>query len=163
MIYEIGQLAEIIDGDRGKNYPQQNEFSNTGYCVFLNTGNVTASGFVFDNTQFISREKDESLRKGKLRRGDIVYTTRGTVGNAGYYSERIPFENIRINSGMVILRCRNQLVDTRFFYQILKSDHYRPYFKKFCTGSAQPQLPIKNFSMLYFWWIDTLGWKDLGC
>ena len=47
MKYIIGQLAEIIDGDRGKNYPQQHEFLEEVYCLFLNTGNVNATGFSF--------------------------------------------------------------------------------------------------------------------
>lgn len=149
MRYTIGQLAEIIDGDRGKNYPKQDEFYPQGYCVFLNTGNVTKEGLIFEENQFITKEKDEALRKGKLKRGDIVYTTRGTVGNAGYYNSNVPYENVRINSGMVILRANVEIVDARFLYQILKSEYYRPYFKQYCTGSAQPQLPIKNFSQIY--------------
>lgn len=149
MRYTIGQLAEIIDGDRGKNYPKQDEFYPQGYCLFLNTGNVTREGFIFEENQFVTKEKDEALRKGKLRRGDIVYTTRGTVGNAGYYNNRVPYENVRINSGMVILRANEEIIDARFLYQILKSEYYRPYFKQYCTGSAQPQLPIKNFSQIY--------------
>lgn len=149
MRYTIGQLAEIIDGDRGKNYPKQDEFYSQGYCLFLNTGNVTKEGLVFEENQFITKEKDEALRKGKLKRGDIVYTTRGTVGNAGYYNSNVPYENVRINSGMVILRANGEIVDARFLYQILKSEYYRPYFKQYCTGSAQPQLPIKNFSQIY--------------
>lgn len=149
MRYTIGQLAEIIDGDRGKNYPKQDEFYPQGYCLFLNTGNVTKEGLVFEENQFIIKEKDEALRKGKLKRGDIVYTTRGTVGNAGYYNSSVPYENVRINSGMVILRSNGEIVDARFLYQILKSEYYRPYFKQYCTGSAQPQLPIKNFSQIY--------------
>ena len=148
MRYTLGELAEIIDGDRGKNYPQQNEFFDSGYCLFLNTGNVTNHGFSFEQNQFITKEKCDILRKGKLQRGDIVYTTRGTVGNAAYYSEAVEYEHIRINSGMVIIRPNNDIVDTRFLYQILKSDYYRPFFKQFCTGSAQPQLPIKNFSKI---------------
>lgn len=149
MRYTIGQLAEIIDGDRGKNYPKQDEFYPQGYCLFLNTGNVTKEGLIFEENQFIMKEKDEALKKGKLKRGDIVYTTRGTVGNAGYYNSSVPYENIRINSGMVILRSNEEIVDARFLYQILKSEYYRPYFKQYCTGSAQPQLPIKNFSQIY--------------
>lgn len=149
MRYTIGQLAEIIDGDRGKNYPKQDEFYPQGYCLFLNTGNVTKEGLIFEENQFIMKEKDEALRKGKLKRGDIVYTTRGTVGNAGYYNSSVPYENVRINSGMVILRSNGKIVDARFLYQILKSEYYRPYFKQYCTGSAQPQLPIKNFSQIY--------------
>lgn len=145
MKYTMGQLAGIIDGDRGKNYPQQHEFLEEGYCLFLNTGNVTASGFSFESNQFISKEKCDLLRKGKLQRRDIVYTTRGTVGNAAFYADSVPYEHIRINSGMVIIRPNEDVVCTEFLYQILKSDCYRPYFKKYCTGSAQPQLPIKNF------------------
>ena len=148
MKYTIGELADIIDGDRGKNYPQQHEFLEEGYCLFLNTGNVTSSGFSFESNQFISKEKCDILRKGKLSRNDIVYTTRGTVGNAAFYSESVPYEHVRINSGMVIIRPNEEIVSTRFLYQILKSNYYRPYFKKYCTGSAQPQLPIKNFSKI---------------
>lgn len=148
MRLSIEQLAKIIDGDRGKNYPKQNEFFENGFCLFLNAGNVTKNGFIFDNNYFITKEKDALLKKGKLQRGDIVYTTRGTVGNAALYSDDILFENIRINSGMVILRCFNDVVDNRYLYQILKSEYFRPYFKKYCTGSAQPQLPIMTFSKI---------------
>lgn len=72
---------EIIDGDRGSNYPKQQDFAPIGHCLFLNAGNVTESGFNFSDCAFISSEKDAALRKGKLRRSDIVLTTRGTVGN----------------------------------------------------------------------------------
>ena len=112
---------EIIDGDRGKNYPKQGDFAPEGYCLFLNTGNVTENGFNFSRCSFIAEEKDNALRKGKLEREDVVLTTRGTVGNVAFYDERVPFKHIRINSGMVILRaeCRNIL--PKFLYFLLKA------------------------------------------
>ncbi len=67
----------IIDGDRGKNYPKKDEFFENGYCLFLNTKNVTNSGFAFTELNFITKEKDELLRKVKLKRYDLVLTTRG--------------------------------------------------------------------------------------
>ena len=42
------EVCEIIDGDRGKNYPTQEEFSDEGYCLFLNAKNVTSNGFSFE-------------------------------------------------------------------------------------------------------------------
>lgn len=34
---ELGQSSiQIIDGDRGKNYPKGRDFSPNGYCLFLN-------------------------------------------------------------------------------------------------------------------------------
>ena len=56
MKYTMGELAEIVDGDRGKNYPQQHEFQNDGYCLFLNTGNVTETGFSFEKEQEAEKE-----------------------------------------------------------------------------------------------------------
>ncbi|MBN1453657.1 MAG: N-6 DNA methylase [Anaerolineales bacterium] len=78
---------EIIDGDRGVNYPKKEDFSPTGYCLFLNTSNVRNGDFNFDNLQFIPKAKEDKLRKGRLQRNDIVLTTRGTVGNIALYDE----------------------------------------------------------------------------
>lgn len=51
---ELGAAPlEITDGDRGKNYPKQNEFSDSGHCLFLSTTNVTRGGFEFSDCQFI--------------------------------------------------------------------------------------------------------------
>ena len=38
---KIKDLFNIIDGDRGKNYPNEKDFYNQGYTLFLDTGNVT--------------------------------------------------------------------------------------------------------------------------
>ena len=50
MRYRLGDVAaKIIDGDRGKNYP--NEFTENGYCLFLSAKNVTSTGFSFKDKQ----------------------------------------------------------------------------------------------------------------
>ncbi len=140
----IEEAYEIIDGDRGVNYPKQDDFSNKGYCVFLNTGNVTTDGFNFDKVQYISMEKDKQLRKGKLSRGDIVFTTRGTVGNIAFYNNTIPYNIVRINSGMVLLRNKSYLSHPVFFCHLFRNPSMIRYYETFLSGTAQPQLPITN-------------------
>jgi type I restriction enzyme, S subunit len=139
---------EIIDGDRGINYPNQRDFTSSGYCLFLNAGNVTLGGFEFANLAFISKAKDEALRKGKLKRHDMVLTTRGTVGNVAYFADTVPFEQIRINSGMVILRTDSSKIVPRFLYLYLRSQLFQSQVQRLCTGSAQPQLPIRDISRI---------------
>ena len=90
---------------------------------------------------FISKEKDDVLRKGKLSRGDVVLTTRGTLGNLAFYTDDIPFEHIRINSGMVILRMKQELVNEVYFIEQFKMQ-LDDIKGKIASGSAQPQLPI---------------------
>ena len=138
---------EIIDGDRGKNYPKKEEFSNKGECVFLNAKNVTKKGFSFSEVQFISKEKDDLLRKGKLVRGDIVLTTRGTIGNIALYDDVIPYNNMRINSGMVIYRCGDTLYKP-FLINLYRSKYIIDQINEMQTGSAQSQLPIKIMNEL---------------
>ena len=141
------EVCEIIDGDRGKNYPTADEFFNEGYCLFLNAKNVTASGFNFDNCMFVSKEKDEALRKGKLSRGDVVLTTRGTLGNLAFYTDEIPFEHVRINSGMVILRMKKDVLDEVYFIEQFKMQ-LADIKEKIASGSAQPQLPISTMNKI---------------
>lgn len=138
---------EIIDGDRGKNYPKNNELTNSGYCLFLSAANVTKNGLQFSNNSFITKEKDALLRKGKLMPQDIVLTTRGTVGNVGFYSDDVPYPNMRINSGMVIIRPGEDF-DTMFLYQYLRSCYFRAQITQFQSGSAQPQLPISTLQKM---------------
>ncbi|CAG5362195.1 type I restriction-modification system, S subunit [Streptococcus pneumoniae] len=114
----IDNLFDIIDGDRGKNYPKSDELFSEEYCLFLNTKNVTKNGFSFDTKQFITKTKDKLLRKGKLERYDIVLTTRGTVGNVAYYDELIKYKHLRINSGMVILRPKTPNLNQKFACEI---------------------------------------------
>lgn len=140
-------LCNIIDGDRGTNYPSQKDFLDKGHCVFLNAGNVKKTGFDFLNPTYISKEKDEQLRKGKLERGDIVFTSRGTVGNSAFFSDAIRYENIRINSGMIILRAQNTY-QSCFLYRLIRSHEMSQAVESYTSGSAQPQLPIKDFSKI---------------
>lgn len=145
--WEIKEIKDtgisVIDGDRGKQYPNKSEFSSTGFCLFLNTGNIKGDSFDFTSCDFITEQKDSLLKKGKLRRRDIILTTRGTVGSIAYYSESIPFEDVRINSGMVIMRAGEDL-DSCYLYYLLKSPISKTQYLLYASGSAQPQLPIKD-------------------
>lgn len=143
----FGKAIDIIDGDRGVNYPKQEEFYLDGDCLFLNAGNVTQKGFDFSSCSYITKEKDAILRKGKLQHGDIVLTTRGTVGNVAFYNETMTFSEMRINSGMVILRNLGA-VSPEYIYTALRHEYLQKLMTLYASGSAQPQLPIKDMKRM---------------
>ena len=146
----LGDLVDFIDGDRGKNYPTFDEFTSTGYCLFLNASNVTFTGFNFDNCMFVSEEKDKLMNKGHLSPYDIVLTSRGTLGNVALYDKHIKYENVRINSGMLIIRPKTKRLSPYFIYALLKSSYMKAAIERFKSGSAQPQLPIKDLQKITF-------------
>ena len=143
----FGKAIDIIDGDRGVNYPKQEEFYPEGDCLFLNAGNVTTKGFDFSSCAYITKEKDTILRKGKLQHGDVVLTTRGTGGNVAFYNETMTFSEMRINSGMVILRNLG-VVSPEYIYTALRHEYLQKLMTLYASGSAQPQLPIKDMKRM---------------
>ena len=120
----------------------------TGHCLFLNAGNVTIDGFNFSSCVFISSDRDKQLRKGKLARHDVVLTTRGTIGNSAYFDEAVPYEQIRINSGMVVLRALKSALHPRYLYLFIRSKLFLTQVQALRTGSAQPQLPIRDIEKI---------------
>lgn len=135
---------KLIDGDRGKNYPKQSDFFDRSDCLFLSAKNVTKNGFEFTDCSYISMEKDHQLRAGKLERNDIVLTTRGTIGNLALYDESVSISNVRINSGMIILRPNTTVWNPRFLYFLLNSDLITQQISALTSGSAVPQLPARD-------------------
>lgn len=138
----------ITDGDRGKEYPKSTEFSDSGYCLFLSAKNVSKNGFSFSETQFISETKHKKLRKGIVNKGDIVLTTRGTVGQFAYYNAAFDYAAMRINSGMVTLNCSEAELSSDFFYALSKSSIIKKQIDSAAFGSAQPQLTVKIIKSL---------------
>ena len=143
----LSDIAKTIDGDRGKNYPKREEFSDTGFCLFLTAQNVRPYGWKFEKNSFITKEKDEILNNGKLQRNDIVLTTRGTLGNVAVYDDTVPYENVRINSCMLIIRANTKKVSPYYLASFLMSPLFRFQIEKLKSGTAQPQIPaniLKN-------------------
>lgn len=149
LTFDDAQIS-IIDGDRGTEYPKASDFYEDEACLFLSAKNVTSSGFKFDDIQFISYEKHQRLRKGTVNRFDLVLTTRGSVGNFAYYDQDVPYDLIRINSGMVVIRSLESKLDSKFLYTTCTSSLIQKQIERAAFGSAQPQLTvsiIKNFTV----------------
>jgi len=146
---KLGDIFDIIDGDRGRNYPGESDFYKNSETLFLDTGNVKKNGFDFSNKKYITKEKDESLRSGKLELYDFVLTSRGTLGNVAYYDEktRNNYPSVRINSAMLILRpIRRKQVSDRYIETVLRGNIVERFMSTNHVGSAQPHITKRDFS-----------------
>jgi len=147
---KLGEIADLVDGDRGKNYPTGEDFHSQGHTVFLSAANITKNGFSFESNQFISEEKSDVLGSGKLQLNDVVITSRGSLGHVAWYNEdahqQAPFS--RINSGMLLLRSKEDF-EPSFIEQLLKSPIGQKQINLISFGSAQPQLTKRDITNYY--------------
>lgn len=139
----LGEAAQLIDGDRGKYYPKGRSLSPQGSCLFLSTQNVRPYGWSFSSTAFLSEEGDRLLGRGKLVLGDVVLTTRGSLGHVAVYDHAVPYPSVRINSCMLILRPRQELISSHYLAAFLRSPQFQLQLSRLRSGTVQPQLPAR--------------------
>lgn len=140
----FGEIANFINGDRGKNYPNKNEYVSLG-IPFINTGHILPNGKLsLNKMNYISRGKFDILRSGKIREGDLVYCLRGaTIGKTAMITQ---FSEGAIASSLVIIRSSQNIYMT-WLYNFLISPLGKSEIKKYDNGSAQPNLGAKSLNL----------------
>lgn len=144
---QLGEHVKLINGDRGKNYPNKSEYVEEG-IPFINTGHITTNGFL--NTKkmnYISKEKFDSLSGGKIYESDLVYCLRGAT--MGKTARVLPHKVGAIASSLVIVRPLDDVL-TDYLYYFLVSPNAKELIKIFDNGSAQPNLSAKSLSLYSF-------------
>jgi type I restriction enzyme S subunit len=138
---QLGQVSELINGDRSKNYPNKAEYVPEG-VAWINTGHIEPDGTLSTEwMHFITRKKFDSLRSGKVRPGDLVYCLRGaTLGKSAIITQ---YEEGAVASSLVIIRLI-PAVEPRFAYRFLTSPLGREQIFQFDNGSAQPNLSANS-------------------
>jgi type I restriction enzyme S subunit len=136
---ELGEVAQLINGDRGKNYPSRQHYVDKG-IPFITAGNLFNGKIDTNSLNYISQERFDLLRSGKLINGDIIYCLRGTLGKLAIFSN---LENGAIASSLAIIRLKNDiLID--YIYLFLDSPLGKQLITKFDNGTAQPNLSGAN-------------------
>lgn len=138
----LGSVVNLINGDRGKNYPNKNEYVDQG-IPFINTGHINPDGTLSnERMNFISGAKFDSLGGGKTKPTDLVYCLRGaTMGKTA----RVNYEFGAIASSLVIVRPTNN-IHRDFAYYFLISPSAKKLISEFDNGSAQPNLSAKSLA-----------------
>ena len=133
----LGDIAQLINGDRGKNYPSQSDIAQKGEIPFVNAGHLNGKGIDFKEMNYISEEKYNKLNSGKFQKDDILYCLRGSLGKKAIVRSNI---NGAIASSLVIIRPDPAKVSGEYLMFALDSPAIREQLVKANNGSSQPNL-----------------------
>lgn len=138
-VVQLGKVCTFENGDRGENYPGRSAFIETGIPI-INAGHLLNNGIDTSKMNFIARERFELLRSGNIRRGDVLFCLRGSLGKFGLND---CYDEGAIASSLIIIRPKSNL-DVRFFCAYLDSSLCADMIRKFANGAAQPNLGGKS-------------------
>ena len=118
MKMKLGDICELINGDRGKNYPSQADIVNYGDVPFVNAGHLNGRTIDFTDMNYISTEKFEKLSSGKFQQNDILYCLRGSLGKKAVVRDDVYGA---IASSLVIIRPNKEMIDVNYLLAALDS------------------------------------------
>lgn len=147
MKVKLGDIAELINGDRGRNYPSQSDIASFGDVPFINAGHLDGRRIRLDEMNYISQEKYENLNSGKFRKGDILYCLRGSLGKKAVIEDDIYGA---IASSLVIIRLNTKKVDVDYLMFALDSPSIQEQLERANNGSSQPNLSaasVRNYDI----------------
>jgi type I restriction enzyme S subunit len=128
----LGSLARFINGDRGENYPKPTDYVTEG-IPFLSATDVGEGKIAWAAAKKISPASHSKLRNGHVKRGDILFCLRGSLGKFGYVESD---SKGAIASSLVILRANNESL-ARYLRFFLGSAEAQNAIKSLDNGSVQ--------------------------
>ena len=142
----LESVAQILNGDRGKNYPAKSRLHDSG-IPFVSAINVERGVVSETNMLYMTEDQYDLFNAGKLEHGDMVFCIRGSLGKFGIF----PFERGAIASSLVIVRPIDSIgISVKYLSVLFDSALTTASIKRFNNGTAQPNLSAANFqSFLY--------------
>jgi len=131
--------VDISDGNYSSKYPKASEFRTSG-IPFIRANNIQNMSVVDDDLRYISQSLHAELKKGHLKRNDVLVTTRGEIGQVAFVPDRHIDSNI--NAQLVRIGTGNSAIDSCFLGCFLASRIAQKQFENLQTGSALKQLPV---------------------
>lgn len=138
----LGDVATILNGDRGKNYAGRSTWIDSG-IPFVNAGTLQNSVLTEEGMNYISKETYSNLNGGKLRPGDILFCLRGSLGKCALNTS---YQEGAIGSSIAIIRSGDS-ANPRFSFYYFLSPISQIMIDEFDNGSAQPNLSAKSLKL----------------
>jgi type I restriction enzyme S subunit len=141
----IGEFDfDISDGNYSSKYPKQSDFISVG-IPFIRANNIKNHTVVSCDMRFISQEQHADLKKGHLKKGDILISTRGDIGQIAKVPSK--FVGANINAQLVRINTKGQL-HADYLLQFMLFDKTKFAIKELETGTALKQLPVGKLKQL---------------
>jgi type I restriction enzyme S subunit len=124
------------------------EYLETGNFGLV-TGTDFRNGYIdWNNCVYVDKSRYIQDKNIQLRINDVLVTKDGTIGKVAFIN-KLP-NPTTLNSGVFVIRPKNENIDNQFFYYLLMSFYFDDFLSKITAGSTITHLYQKDFSSFKF-------------
>jgi type I restriction enzyme S subunit len=133
----FAHAAVFENGDRGRNYPNGDDFVADG-IPFINAGHLVDGAVNLADMNYVAEETFGQLRSGKIRKGDLLFCLRGSPGRTARTSG---IRQGAIASSLVIVRPSDRTNEAFLFYTLV-GEIGKQMAAELNNGAAQPNVSV---------------------
>ena len=124
-------------------------FVSSGVPV-LNGSNLSSFRLTEDEFKYVTEEKAKTYKKAIARRGDIVVTHRGTLGQISFIPDNSKYESYVISQSQFRVRLKREKIDPAFFVYYFHTSEGQKRLLSFKNHVGVPALAqaTSNFRLI---------------
>jgi len=103
-----------------------------------NLSEDVSARLIHDKTVFISKEKAQEFSRSIARKGDLIFTCWGTIGQVGLIDERCPYSEYIVSNKQMKLTPDPNKADSLFLYYLFSGPEMSERIKNQSIGSSVP-------------------------
>lgn len=143
IVSKLKYLCYVSDGNHGEEYPKDADFTDEVNGVpFIRVSDLDGINIVRKDLLYITKEKNDSMRKGGLQENDILFVNRGSIGKIATVTKE--FEGANLNSQIAYFRVENPNIKYKYLLYFLLSGSFQNLVSSLTHGGALQQLPLKR-------------------
>lgn len=141
----VDQVCDIRGGKRvPKGYKFETEPTSYRYATVTSFG--TDGSINVENTNFISSNIFDSLKRYEIKPGDIYISIAGTVGRSGIFPSNIDRCILTENACRMIPKSNAY---SRYIYLYMQSSHFMDQVAESTRTAAQPKLALERLKSIF--------------
>ncbi len=140
---KIKYLCYVSDGNHGEEYPEETDFTDELNGVpFIRVTEFDGWSITKKGILYITKEKNNSMRKGGLQENDILFVNRGSIGKVALVSKE--FVGANLNSQIAYFRTQSPNAHYKYLLYFVVSGTFQNMVSSLIHGGALVQLPLKR-------------------
>lgn len=129
----------LVDGPFGSNLPAS-LYVNDGIPVVRGSNlSLGEERFRADEFVFVSEETYQRLERSSCKPGDIIFTKKGTLGQAGFIPDNIGYDKLLVSSNQMKLTVEPSAANPLYVYYYVSSPESRDKIIRESTASGVPK------------------------
>ncbi|MBN1452172.1 MAG: restriction endonuclease subunit S [Anaerolineales bacterium] len=103
-----------------------------------------------DGLVFLSQDKADEFKRSVAKRGDLIFTCWGTIGQVGLIDEKSPFDEYIVSNKQMKLTPNTKKADSLFLYYLFSSPEISSQIKQQSIGSSVPGFNLGQLRSIQF-------------